>query len=171
MPALSVTKYSSIYIVFALIAWVPRVSGQVDLALLAATPGSTTNVASASAPSGVPVPTQRASSKEALINKLGDRSPIFIENKGQFDSRVKFQVRSGSKTLWLTSQGIVFDVIRSKPATGKPQTGSASAKDLDTENGPLIGTQRDHNDRDEYERLVFAQDFVAANTTPVIEPY
>jgi hypothetical protein len=36
----------------------------------------------------------------------------FIENKGQFDKRVKFQVANAGRTLWLTQGGIVFDFQR-----------------------------------------------------------
>jgi hypothetical protein len=38
----------------------------------------------------------------------------FIENKGQFDPRVKFQVSNGCKTLWLTQSGVIFDFLRAE---------------------------------------------------------
>jgi hypothetical protein len=38
----------------------------------------------------------------------------FVENKGQWDTRVKFQLESGGKTLWVTDTGIVFDNVRVK---------------------------------------------------------
>jgi hypothetical protein len=41
----------------------------------------------------------------------------FIENRGQFDPKVRFQFTNGKKALWLRSTGIVFDVIRGKEAS------------------------------------------------------
>jgi len=43
---------------------------------------------------------------------LATGTAAFIENRGQFDTRVKFQWKGGGRTLWLTEQGIVFDAIR-----------------------------------------------------------
>jgi hypothetical protein len=56
-------------------------------------------------------------SLHALAQKLGTQQPVFIENKGQFDPRVRFQMRSGRKTLWLTDNGIVFDFVKVDPST------------------------------------------------------
>jgi hypothetical protein len=89
---------------------------------------------------------------------LGDNSFAFIENRGQFDPRVKFQLKSASKTVWLTSSGIVFDVLR-------PKEGFSAGKDA----------QRDRHapqpaDQPEFERLAFAEDFTGANKDPKIEP-
>jgi Beta-propeller repeat len=39
-------------------------------------------------------------------------SPVFIENMGQFDPKVKFQVKIGTQTAWLTHGGVVFDATR-----------------------------------------------------------
>src|SRR5690349_2771790 len=38
---------------------------------------------------------------------------VFIENRGQFDRRVRFLAKSGAANLWLTNDGIVFDFQRS----------------------------------------------------------
>jgi hypothetical protein len=46
----------------------------------------------------------------------GANELTFVENKGQFDEQVKFQVSSGGRTLWLTGNGIVLDCLRRKPA-------------------------------------------------------
>ena len=37
-------------------------------------------------------------------------SLVFIENQGQFDSRVRFQARVAGQTVWLTDSGITFDM-------------------------------------------------------------
>src|SRR5580698_9542483 len=42
------------------------------------------------------------------------RTPVFIENVGQFDSRVRFMAKTGGQTVWLTSTGVVFDSTRAK---------------------------------------------------------
>lgn len=47
--------------------------------------------------------------------KMAVTRPLaFIENKGQFDKQVKFQVSGNGRTLWLTDGGIVFDFLRAK---------------------------------------------------------
>ncbi len=56
-------------------------------------------------------------SLQAMSQKLSAQRPVFIENKGQFDARVRFQVHSGAKTLWLTDNGIVFDFVKGDPST------------------------------------------------------
>ncbi len=50
----------------------------------------------------------------------------FIENRGQFDPRVRFQVRGHGSTLWLTDDGVVFDVVRYRAPkqTSSSDTGS-----------------------------------------------
>lgn len=43
----------------------------------------------------------------------GERLPlVFIENQGQVDARARFYARTGDQTLWLTDEGIVFDMVR-----------------------------------------------------------
>ena len=49
-----------------------------------------------------------------MTHQLQSQSPAFIENRGQFDSRVKFKVTGKGGTLWLTNDGIVFDLVRAK---------------------------------------------------------
>jgi hypothetical protein len=46
---------------------------------------------------------------------LEDVPLAFIENKGQVDSQAAFYMATGSQTLWLTSEGIVFDLLRVNP--------------------------------------------------------
>src|ERR1035438_8425618 len=41
-------------------------------------------------------------------------APAFIENRGQFDKNVSFQLSTGGSTLWLTTSGITFDTLRPK---------------------------------------------------------
>src|SRR6266705_3067610 len=53
---------------------------------------------------------------DAVAGQQSSAKPIlsqfaFIENKGQWDARVRFRLTSGSKTLWLTDTGIVFDNV------------------------------------------------------------
>lgn len=62
-----------------------------------------------------------------FLRDLRNNKTVFIENRGQFDRRVKFQVRSGGKTLWVTSKGIVFDALRTK-ATDVKANGRKSAR-------------------------------------------
>jgi hypothetical protein len=93
---------------------------------------------------------------QALMQKLNAERPIFIENRGQWDSRVKFQVKTRGGALWLTNDGIVFDFVR--PKQGNSPNSQALTPPLDSK------------DRlPELERLVFQQKFVAPNASPTIE--
>lgn len=69
------------------------------------------------------------------LEKTTLSDPVFIENIGQFDPKVRFQVKIGSQTVWLTSEGIVFDATRlaaaEKVVTADPKpSGSASRQEL-----------------------------------------
>src|SRR5262249_58776256 len=46
--------------------------------------------------------------------KLAAGAATFIENRGQFDVRAKFQWKSGGGTLRLAQQGGIFDAFRPK---------------------------------------------------------
>jgi len=104
-------------------------------------------------------------------NTLRRSSQAFIENRGQFPEPVRFQLKTAGQTLWLTSQGIVFDAVRSKPvpagskkaSTPKGLTPSGPSFELNP-SSPLPGL-----DGSSFERLVFSQDFVGANPKPAIE--
>src|SRR5271157_2051276 len=65
------------------------------------------------------VPRQQTSAQAAPAPNLSAanqvlqrQGPVFIENRGQFDSRVKFLVKGNGANLWLTNEGIVFDFQR-----------------------------------------------------------
>jgi hypothetical protein len=99
--------------------------------------------------------------KAALTGKVtthGAFGPTFIENKGQWDERVRFQLRSGGKTLWLTNNGIAFDNLQSKPEEPTP------ASDIAAVPGKL------HRAPKQFDRLVFYEDFIGALPSPSIEP-
>lgn len=44
------------------------------------------------------------------------QGPVFIENKGQWDRRVRFLLRSGGLDTWITDRGVVYDVYQMTPA-------------------------------------------------------
>jgi len=98
----------------------------------------------------------------SVVSYATSRSaPVFVENRGQFDSRVRFQVKVSGKVLWLTNNGIVFDLR-------KPRSGPAA--------DALPSAIRDaaHRGRrtlanEPVERLVFAENFVDSNEHPAIE--
>src|SRR6202007_1333306 len=83
----------------------------------------------------------------------------FIANKGQWDEHVRFQLRSGAKTLWLTNSGVVFDNLRAN---------TNDQSDSDPELKPAIPDRIGHLP-DEYERLVFSEDFTNASSAPSAE--
>jgi hypothetical protein len=90
----------------------------------------------------------------------GRSAPVFIENRGQFDSRVRFQVRAAGKVLWLTDKGIVFDLLKSRalPAAEAPSAAG----------GPAFRGVRQPAD-EPVDRLVFAENFIDSNEHPAIE--
>jgi protocatechuate 3,4-dioxygenase beta subunit len=78
--------------------------------------------------------------------------PAFIDNQGQVDERARLYLRSGRQTLWLTNEGVVFDLRRVVSETRAPTA----------EHRP----RRLHS---AHERLVFAQEFLGASQAAVIE--
>jgi uncharacterized repeat protein (TIGR01451 family) len=107
------------------------------------------------------------------VGKIATRDThglVFIENKGQFDARVKFQVTNHGKTLWLTENGIVFDFLRSNAAQAnstapemKPSGGNPAAPEI------LENHRFGQPALPDTERHVISQDFVGAKQTPTIE--
>ena len=58
-----------------------------------------------------------AESKSLSVAQLKNpalSTAVFIENVGQFDSKVRYQVKIGGQTAWLTTDGVVFDATRLK---------------------------------------------------------
>ncbi len=39
-------------------------------------------------------------------------APVFVENRGQFDPKVRFQIRVRNQPIWLTDTGLTFDIAR-----------------------------------------------------------
>jgi hypothetical protein len=97
-------------------------------------------------------------------------APVFIENIGQFDPKVKFQVKIGSQTAWLTSGGIVFDSTR--PADAE-KMGTASTKPNDSKYGKdgllPFELKRAKPEPRTFDRHVFSEDFVGANCCAKVE--
>jgi hypothetical protein len=93
---------------------------------------------------------------------------VFIENVGQFDPQVLYQVKMGTKTAWLTKGGIVFDATR--PAATE-NTGATSPEKSDGPRGhpglpvPAIELNRAKI----FDRLVFAEDFAAGTCCSKVE--
>jgi len=83
--------------------------------------------------------------KQSVLEAYGRLPLLFIPNQGQIDGRVKFYLKTSGQTLYLTTEGIVFDLIRYEKAGA----------------GERIDRKA--------ERLVFSLDFIGANTQPSIE--
>jgi hypothetical protein len=91
---------------------------------------------------------------------------VFIENMGQFDPKVKFQVKIGSQAVWLTSEGIVFDTAR--PAAAEKVV-TADPKTSDAANAlPPFELNAKPKSRT-IDRLVFSEDFVGASCCSKVE--
>ncbi len=100
---------------------------------------------------------------------LQRQGPLFIENRGQFDPRVKFLVTGNGANLWLTNEGIVFDFQR--PA-GKQSANAAEEKRAASAGAvPQHCDPRLKSDPPPMERLVFKQKLVSGNANPTIEAH
>ena len=67
-------------------------------------------------PASVPDRTAVGPARDARA--LAGRRPVFIENKGQWDERARFLLRSPGLDLWITDTGVVYDHHRgAHPAT------------------------------------------------------
>src|SRR5262249_43929686 len=54
-------------------------------------------------------------SAQDLVRATGDASasgPTFVANRGQWDSRVAFQLQSGPATAWFHDRGVVIDRVK-----------------------------------------------------------
>ena len=94
---------------------------------------------------------------------------VFIENRGQFDSRVKFLVKGNGANLWLTNDGVVFDFQR--PAAKEQPTAIAEKGSADQSPSPDIARfgRGSKSEPPPMERLVFKQKLVSARSNPTIE--
>jgi hypothetical protein len=117
-------------------------------------------------PAGLPAASRPTSAVRATTLATG--ASAFIENRGQFDARVKFQWKIGGRTLWLTEQGLVFDAIRPKagdPLTAEPEPSQRTGAPL----GPAFQSGIPGREQRGYDRLVFAEKFLGTHRAPSIE--
>ena len=128
-----------------------------------------TQTNSAALHAGQPSPQAPAPRLADANQMLQRQGPIFIENRGQFDRRVKFLVTGNGANLWLTNEGIVFDFQRpaSKQSANAAEEKAASLKRLSPGHEPIDPRQK--SDQPPMERLVFKQKLVNPNPNPTIE--
>jgi hypothetical protein len=48
------------------------------------------------------------------IQGLAAQTPVYIENRGQWDSQAQFLLRSNGLDLWITDRGVVYDIARTE---------------------------------------------------------
>ncbi len=129
------------------------------------TPGSGLSAPGGSSPDVLTGGKAKRSASLAIQSTHLDRGPSFIQNRGQFDEKVKFQVKSAGKTLWLTNQGIVFDAFRAKVPAQNPSVPNQAAENQPQ---PRLSRGLDSGhavpDAKNFERLAFSEDFVGANS-------
>jgi uncharacterized repeat protein (TIGR01451 family) len=77
----------------------------------------------------------------------------FVENQGQVDDEVKFYVRAGRQTLWLTQNGLVFDLTRTTVSDRPPGEEGRARPPTTT-----------------HERIVFAQEYLGRNVGGSLTP-
>lgn len=79
--------------------------------------------------SGASAPADK-SEQNRVLKAYGKLPLYFVENKGQLDPKVHFQVKRPGETLYFTDEGIIFDLFRQKKTEkksdrkkiGKPET-------------------------------------------------
>ena len=119
-----------------------------------------------------PIVPEHPSPKKAatFLAGVNGHSARFIENRGQFDPKVKFRLTGNGPTLWLTNQGIVFDALRAKDRgrdSGELKLNSEHQPHRPFQSG--IAPKGLPSDSDKIERLVFSDHFIGANSAPEIE--
>jgi uncharacterized repeat protein (TIGR01451 family) len=118
--------------------------------------------------SGQATPAPNLSAANHLLQR---ESPVFIENRGQFDSRVKFLVKGNGANLWLTNEGIVFDFQRPQEKQSPGATEKRREAPKPSARGRESFDPRLKTDQPPMERLVFKQKLVSANPNPTIEAH
>jgi hypothetical protein len=93
-------------------------------------------------------------------DQIEKNQATFIENRGQFEETVKFQMRSGWKTAWLTRSGIVIDLLRPK---GSNSAAEPKAHANQPASNPKAKPPQD------LERLAIAEDFVGATPADTVD--
>ena len=105
----------------------------------------------------------------AANQMLQGQGLLFIENRGQFDSRVKFLVKGNGANLWLTNDGIVFDFQRPAAKQGSATTAKNAGAVTTHSQSSQHFDPRMKSDPPPMERLVFKQKLVGPNPNPTIE--
>ena len=107
------------------------------------------------------------------VMALQNQAPVFVENRGQWDSQVRFQLQRGGKTLWVTKTDLVFDIPRTEAADNAPDRPSSTLQidarqrlvQLPNQLVPLNSSLLfNHEPLTNSERLVFSEELVGANT-------
>jgi hypothetical protein len=108
------------------------------------------------------VSAESKSLSRATLKNAPRSTAVFIENVGQFDPRVRYQVKIGAQTAWLTAASLVFDATR-------PTEGAAGIAELATRDpfadllGPLptsVALDPAKPPSRSFDRSVFSEDFV-----------
>ncbi len=118
--------------------------------------------------SSSPARAQTAEQLDALGASRGQ--VVFIENVGQFDSRVRFQIRGGNKVAWLTDRGLVFDVVRPKLNQKTLIPSAAQLRPVSmTENTSVRARTNTTAEDPTFDRFVFAEEFANGGVCSAVE--
>jgi hypothetical protein len=85
----------------------------------------------------------------AASSALSNVKPSFLENKGQWDARAKYLLRAGGVDLWVTDQGVVYDLHKESHTNSKatdafdPMASRLNPDDL-TRTGHVVEMQFEH---------------------------
>jgi hypothetical protein len=108
------------------------------------------------------LPKSLTGTKEDLpTTKASAGTSTFVENKGQWGPQVRFQLKGGRNTIWLTDSGIVFDNVRAKADQPSAEHSATQFPVPALLSNPGAGA---------YDRMVFGEDFIGGNATLNVEP-
>jgi hypothetical protein len=63
-----------------------------------------------------PAASSNSGSLARAQQSLDEQSPLFIENRGQWDRRARFLLRSGGLNTWITDHGLIYDLYQLTPS-------------------------------------------------------
>jgi len=112
-------------------------------------------------PSRSDVSSERKTLSPIQVQNAAPSTAVFIENLGQFDSKVRYQVKIGRQTAWLTTDGVVFDATRPRESEDLSAT-FRRALFGDLPGLPSVVLKPTKPAPRTIDRLVFTEDFVGA---------
>ncbi len=105
----------------------------------------------------------KQSSDISSIKQVHSLPLSFTQNKGQWDSRVKFRADAGGATIWATPDSVYYHIIRNVSTSGNAPTAISESEDIQR-----LGYDDFEADMAATETQIISAGFVGANQNPEI---